>query len=61
MEKDGYFQTHVIKSYGLKPLLVTYHGNNFLSEGDYNRDRMKKVFDADHIVVGPSQDALGQQ
>lgn len=56
--KDSYFQTHVIKSYGLKPLLVTYHGNNFLSEGDYNRDRMKKVFDADHIVVGPSQDAL---
>ena len=56
--KDSYFQTHVIKSYGLKPLLVTYHGNNFLSEGDFNRDRMRKVFDADHIVVGPSQEAL---
>ena len=56
--KDSYFQTHVIKSYGLKPLLVTYHGNNFLSEGDYNRDRMRKVFDADHIVVGPSQEVL---
>ena len=56
--KDSYFQTHVIKSYGLKPLLVTYHGNNFLPEGDFNRDRMRKVFDADHIVVGPSQEAL---
>ena len=56
--KDSYFQTHVIKSYGLKPLLVTYHGNNYLPEGDYNRDRMKKVFDADHIVLGPSQNTL---
>jgi N-acetyl sugar amidotransferase len=56
--KDSYFQTHIIKSYGLKPLLITYHGNNYLPEGDYNRDRMKKVFDADHIVIGPSQETL---
>jgi N-acetyl sugar amidotransferase len=53
--KDSYYQTHVIaREYGLKPLLVTYHGNNYLPEGDYNRDRMRHVFDADHIVVGPS-------
>jgi len=57
--KDSYFQTHVIaKEYGLKPLLMTYHGNNYLPEGDYNRDRMRHVFDADHIIWGPSVDVL---
>ena len=53
--KDSYYQTHIaVKEYGLKPLLVTYHGNNFLPEGDINRDRMRHVFDADHLVWGPS-------
>lgn len=57
--KDSYYQTHVIaKEFGLKPLLVTYHGNNYLPEGDYNRDRMRHVFDADHIVYGPSVEVL---
>jgi N-acetyl sugar amidotransferase len=57
--KDSYFQTHVIvKELGLKPLLVTYHGNNYLPEGDYNRDQMRKNFDADHLVFGPSVDVL---
>jgi N-acetyl sugar amidotransferase len=57
--KDSYFQTHlIVKEYGLKPLLVTYHGNNYLPEGDYNRDRMRELFDADHIVWGPSVDVL---
>ena len=57
--KDSYFQTHKIASeYGLKPLLVTYHGNNYLPEGDYNRDRMREVFDADHLVLGPSVEVL---
>src|SRR5262245_5166172 len=37
--KDSYYQTHMMAAeYGLKPLLVTYHGNNYLPEGDYNRD-----------------------
>lgn len=53
--KDSYYQTHVmISEYGLKPLLVTYHGNNYLPEGDYNRDHMRRAFDADHLVFGPS-------
>ncbi len=26
--KDSYFQVHKALEYGLKPLLVTYHGNN---------------------------------
>mgnify|MGYP001406039563 CR=1 FL=1 len=57
--KDSYFQAHVItQEFGLKPLLMTYHGNNYLPEGDYNRDNMRKVFDADHIVWGPSVDVL---
>jgi len=57
--KDSYFQTHIIaKKYGLKPLLVTYHGNNFLPEGDYNRDRMRLLFDADHLVFGPSVEVI---
>ena len=57
--KDSYFQTHLVcKEYNLKPLLVTYHGNNFLPEADGNRDRMRKVFDIDHLVVGPSVEAL---
>ncbi|MBI4971498.1 MAG: N-acetyl sugar amidotransferase [Candidatus Omnitrophica bacterium] len=57
--KDSYYQTHkIVTDYGLKPLLVTYHGNNYLPEGDYNRDRMRQVFDADHLVFGPSVDAL---
>ena len=57
--KDSYFQTHIIvKELGLKPLLMTYHGNNFLPEGDYNRDMMRKNFDADHIVWGPSIEVL---
>lgn len=57
--KDSYFQTHkIVAEYDLKPLLVTYHGNNYLPEGDYNRDRMRHVFDADHLVFGPSVEVL---
>ena len=57
--KDSYFQAHkMAKEYNLKPLLVTYHGNNYLPEGDYNRDRMREVFDADHLVFGPSVEVL---
>lgn len=57
--KDSYYQAHIIaEEYGLKPLLMTYHGNNYLPEGDRNRDLMRHVFDADHIVWGPSVDVL---
>src|SRR3982750_2338861 len=32
--KDSYYQIHMMaKEYGLKPLLVPYHGNNYLPEG----------------------------
>jgi N-acetyl sugar amidotransferase len=57
--KDSYFQTHIaIKEFGLKPLLVTYHGNNYLPEGEYNLHRMREVFDCDHIIVRPSVPTL---
>ncbi|MDX2212944.1 MAG: N-acetyl sugar amidotransferase [Oculatellaceae cyanobacterium bins.114] len=57
--KDSYFQTHVaVKELGLKPLLVTYHGNNYLPEGEYNLYRMREVFDCDHIIVRPGVDTL---
>jgi N-acetyl sugar amidotransferase len=57
--KDSYFQTHVaVKELGLKPLLVTYHGFNYMPEGEYNLKRMRQVFDCDHIVIEPSVEAL---
>lgn len=57
--KDSYYQTHkIVNDYNLKPLLVTYHGNNYLPEGDLNRENMRKVFDVDHIVWGPSINIL---
>ena len=57
--KDSYYQTHVVvKELGLKPLLVTYHGNNYLPEGEANLFRMREVFDCDHIIVRPSVDTL---
>lgn len=57
--KDSYYQTHVaVKELGLKVLLVTYHGNNYLPEGEYNLQRMREVFDCDHIIVRPSVDML---
>ncbi len=53
--KDSYYQTHVIvNELKLKPLLVTYHGNNYLPEGEHNLRRMREVFDCDHVIVNPS-------
>ncbi len=53
--KDSYYQTHVIvKELGLKPLLVTYHGNNYLPVGERNLFRMREIFDVDHLVFRPS-------
>ena len=57
--KDSYFQTHIItQEFGLKPLLMTYDGNNWLPEGEYNRNQMKNKFDADHIMWSPSVKVL---
>lgn len=57
--KDSYYQTHMaVKELGLKPLLVTYHGNNYLPEGEYNLQRMRELFSCDHIIVRPGVDVL---
>jgi N-acetyl sugar amidotransferase len=52
--KDSYWQIHIMKEYGLNPLLVTYHGNNYTKEGMDNLLNMREVFDADHIFFTPS-------
>lgn len=56
--KDSYYQVHTVKKYGLKPLLVTYHGNNYLPEGQGNLDRMREQLGVDHVVFGPSVETL---
>lgn len=56
--KDSYFQVHMALEYGLRPLLVTYHGNNYLMEGQRNLDRMREQLGCDHLVFGPSIDTL---
>jgi len=57
--KDSYYQAHVaVKEYGLKALLVTYHGNNYLPEGQGNLDRMREQFNSDHLIFGPSIETL---
>lgn len=57
--KDSYYQAHVaVKELNLKPLLVTYHGNNYLPEGEYNLQRMRSVFKCDHVIVRPAEDVL---
>lgn len=57
--KDSYFQTyyaiHVLK---LKPLLVTYHGNNYTEVAERNLQRMREVFKCDHLIFRPSVDLL---
>jgi N-acetyl sugar amidotransferase len=57
--KDSYFQTHFLtKELGLRPLLVTYNGNNWTDEGWHNVHRMKEVFDVDHVFFSPSVQVL---
>ena len=57
--KDSYFQAHFIKNVlGLRPLLVTYNGNNWTEVGWRNMLRMKEVFGADHVLVSPSVETL---
>ncbi len=57
--KDSYFQIHIIKKvYGLNPLLVTYHGNNYTPAGMRNLLNMREVFGVDHIFFTPSIDTL---
>jgi N-acetyl sugar amidotransferase len=56
--KDSYWQIHKIKEYGLNPLLVTYHGNNYTKTGMDNLLNMREAFNVDHIFYTPSIDLL---
>ena len=57
--KDSYYQVHFVKEkLGLRPLLVTYNGNNYLDVGWRNLWRMREAFNSDHIVVSPGIDLL---
>ena len=57
--KDSYYQAHFVKEkLGLKPLLVTYNGNNYLDIGWRNLMRMNDVFSVDHLIISPSVDML---
>ena len=57
--KDSYWQAYLLKyEYGMNPLLVSYHGNNFLPEGQRNLDRMRETLGVDHLMFGPSVETL---
>lgn len=57
--KDSYFQVHtMIHEFGLRPLLVTYDGNNWTAEGWRNLLRMREVFDTEHVVIRPPANTL---
>lgn len=53
--KDSYYQIHLLaKEYGLRPLLVTYHANNYSEVGMSNLLNMREAFGVDHIFFTPS-------
>ena len=56
--KDSFFAAHVCKELDLNPLMVTYHGNNYMEEGERNLNRMKDSFGFDHFIFRPSTDTL---
>ncbi len=57
--KDSYYQAHIItKILGLKPLLVTFHCDNYLPEAQENLTRMKQIFDVDHLIFHVGRDVL---
>lgn len=57
--KDSWYQTwYATEVLKLKPLLVTYHGNNYHPIGEKNLYKMRHTFSADHIIVYPSIDVL---
>lgn len=57
--KDSWFQTYyVTQVLKLKPLLITYNGNNYLDIGLENLKKMREVFGVDHIFFSPSIDVL---
>lgn len=56
--KDSFYQTHLLKKYGMRPLLVTYNENNETDVGRRNIQRMKDVFGVDYFNFTPSVEVL---
>lgn len=57
--KDSYFQAHVLKNeFGMRPLLVTYNGNNYTDVGWRNVHRMKEALGLDHVFYSPSVEVV---
>jgi N-acetyl sugar amidotransferase len=57
--KDSHFQTYVAtQRLGLNPLLVTYHGNNYLEVGRRNLRNLRERFGCDHVFFSPSVEVL---
>lgn len=57
--KDSYFQAHVIaKEFSLRPLLVTYNGNNWTPAGWRNMVAMKERLGVDHVLYSPGVELL---
>lgn len=57
--KDSHYQTYIIKEVlGLNPLLVTYHGHNYLPIGEKNLINIRDVFEVDHIFYTPSKSTI---
>ena len=57
--KDSHFQTYLVTQvFKLRPLLVTYHGNNYLPVGLRNLRNLRERFGCDHMFFSPSVEAL---
>jgi len=57
--KDSHYQTYyVTEVLGLRPLLVTYHGNNYLPVGQRNLVNLRERFGCDHLFFSPSVPVL---
>ena len=56
--KDSFYQTHILKAHGMRPLLVTYNENNETDLGKRNIQRMKESFGVDYINFTPSIEVL---
>ena len=57
--KDSHFQTYLVTQvFKLRPLLVTYHGNNYLPVGLRNLRNLRERFGCDHIFFSPNVEAL---
>jgi N-acetyl sugar amidotransferase len=59
--KDSFFQAHVlVKTYGMKPLAVTFSHNWFSETGFYNLQRCLEVFELDHLQFTPSRGTINR-